>query len=80
MIIIHEERLADFEFWSGGEDTAKALTLEQMREMENVLSELYPDGIDATKLNDIFWFEQDWIAENLGFKDWEELEEKNENE
>jgi len=78
MTITHEEKLADFEFWSGGKDTAKALKPEQIRTMESVLSDLYPEGIDATKLNDIFWFEKEWIAETLGFKNWEDLEEKNE--
>ena len=27
-----------------------------------------------TQLNDILWFETDWIAEMLGFTDWECLE------
>jgi hypothetical protein len=34
-------------------------------EFENLINELYPDGIDATTLNDILWFEDQWIFEML---------------
>lgn len=30
--------------------------------------------MDATDVNDFFWFENDTIADWLGFSDWEELE------
>lgn len=34
---------------------------------------------DATELNDLFWFDRDYIAEILGYEDWEALEnERNE--
>ena len=35
---------------------------------ENLINELYPDGIDATTLNDILWFEDQWIFEALNIE------------
>ena len=37
-------------------------------EFENLINELYPDGIDATTLNDILWFEDQWIFEALNIE------------
>lgn len=80
MKIFEEKSLSDFSFWSGGEDTAKVLTSEQMEEIEAILEYEYPDGIDSTNLNDLFWFEDDTIAEWLGFDSFEALEHHNSEE
>lgn len=74
MKIYHEESLRNFEFWGGAKDTAEALTNEQLDQIEAILEEVHPDGLDAGELNDIFHFEVDWIAELLGFSSWENLE------
>jgi hypothetical protein len=68
-----EKSLSAFEFWSGAKETAKELTNEQLDQMESILEDCYPDGMTDTQINDIFWFEQDWIAEMLGFRSWEDL-------
>lgn len=73
MKITNEIRLAAFEPWSGAIETKKSLTLEELEQLEFMLEDCYPDGIDETQLNDILRFEQDWIAEMLGFTDWENL-------
>ncbi len=74
MKIYEEINLSGFEFWAGAKDTAAQLTEEEFDEIEIILEEMYPDGISDTTLNDLFWFENDWIAEMLGYSDWEELE------
>lgn len=74
MKIYYEKSLSDFEFWSGAKDRTKFLTIEDFDTIETIIEDLYPDGIDETKLNDLFWFEEDTIAEWLGFSSWEELE------
>ena len=74
MKVYSEISLKDFEAWSGGEDTLDTLTDQEVSELESILEEEYPDGIDETELNDILRFERDWIAELLGFNDWEDLE------
>ena len=66
MKIMHEDTITTFHFWSGAEDRAKLLTYEEKLQVEQELEELYPDGIDATQLNDLFWFDFEWIAELLG--------------
>ena len=75
-----EESLSQFNFWSGAINTAEHLTEEQFDQIESVLEDCYPDGITDTQINDIFWFEQDWIAECLGFADWETLVKHNKGE
>lgn len=80
MKITSEISLRDFEGWSGSVDTLNALTDEQKDDLEAILEELYPDGMDETSLNDLLWFEDDAIAEWLGFEDWEDLERENSGE
>ena len=77
MKIYNETSLSEFEFWSGGRERAEVLTSNQLDEIECILEDLYPDGLDATTINDLFWFEEDNIAQWLGFTDFEELERYN---
>ena len=65
--------LRSFRFWCGAKDTAKYLTPEELDRIEAILEELYPEGIDETTINDIFWFEDDAIAEWLGYSSFEEI-------
>ena len=74
MIITSEINLQDFEGWSGAESTLAMLSCSQINTLQSILEDTYPDGIDETHLNDILRFETDWIAELLGFTDWESLE------
>ena len=62
--------------WSGAVDTYN--TIEEAgktEEFESLIDELYPDGIEEVKLNDILWFESDWILEMLGLSEEEEEED-----
>ena len=80
MQIYYELDLPSFKAWSGAEDTIRVLTYEQIRQLEDELSDVYPEGLEETALNDVLWFERDWIAELLGFDDWEHLERVNNGE
>ena len=73
MKIYTEQSLRNFEFWSGAKDTAKYLTSEELDTLEEMLEDSFPDGIGETELNDIFWFEDDMLAEWLGYNDFEEI-------
>ena len=73
MRVTSEVKLYQFEFWSGAKETASHLSPSQMDIIENEIELLYPDGITETELNDIFWFNDDWIAEMLGYQDWNDL-------
>lgn len=74
MIVTSEIDLRNFEGWSGGESTLATLSYDQIDTLQFILEDAYPEGIDETHLNDILRFETDWIAELLGFTDWECLE------
>ena len=59
--------LRNFDAWAGAKDT-KELIIENGKEhdFEFLMEDLYPDGMTDTQLNDILWFEEDWICETLG--------------
>ena len=76
MKIYKDESISSFEFWSGAKDTVKYLTYEDMDTIEDILAELFPEGMSETELNDIFWFEEDTIAEWLGYDSFEEIMER----
>lgn len=75
MKIFKEESLRDFEFWSIAEENAKELSGEQLDQLEFILEDEYPDGIDDTTLNDLMWFEFGTIKEWLGIEDDEDEED-----
>lgn len=53
--------------WSGARYAAERLQEEGKGEaFMDLVNELYPDGIDRTALNDLMWFDRDWIYESLG--------------
>lgn len=80
MKVYKEMSLTDFEPWSGAKDRYNVLTYEQLEQLTAILEDEYPDGMIDTQVNDLLWFEEDWIAEMLGFTDWESLERYNNGE
>lgn len=67
----------DFEPWSGAVDTYERIEREgKLDELESVLEELYPDGIGETELNDLLWFEDDYIYGLLGIRTESEIREE----
>lgn len=64
MTVVYETHLRNFEFWSGGREFAQKLTPSELDTLESLLEENEP--WNETTLNDLFWFEQDYIAELLG--------------
>lgn len=77
MKVYEEISLQDFEFWSGAKETAEKIEdVNAWDELENLISELYPDGVDKTALNDLLWFDSDWILESLGIDEDEDEEEE----
>lgn len=73
MTIKTETTLKNFDFWSGAKDTVKYLTESELDTIESYLDELYPEGMTDTELNDFMWFEDDTIAELLGYNDFDEI-------
>lgn len=73
MKIYTEKNLRDFEFWSGAKDRAGYLTGDDLDIIESELEIEYPDGMSDTEINDIFWFEEDYLAQILGYDSFEDL-------
>lgn len=60
----------DFHPWSGAIPTYDLLKEEgRLNDFWALFEELYPDGLSDTGVNDILWFESEWIWEALGMKD-----------
>ena len=82
MKIISETSLAHFEYWSGAKDTANRIWEEKGEEgfdqLDAILEDMYPDGIDETELNDLLWFDAETVYEWFGIGDEDEEEEKDE--
>lgn len=72
MKIISETSISNFDFWGGAKDNAKELTNKQFNDLESILEDIYPEGMTDTQLNDLFWFDFDWIKEQLGIEEEEE--------
>ena len=53
--------------WSGAVETKEMIIKEGLvNDFDSLIEELYPDGLTETQLNDILWFEEDFIRESLG--------------
>lgn len=82
MKIYKEESLSNFEWWSGAVATADRIWEERgtegWNELEAILEDAYPDGMDETELNDLLWFEPETVYEWLGIGDEEEDEGEDE--
>ena len=74
--ITEESDLTDFEFWSGAKDTVAVMTSDDIRTISNYLGELYPEGMTPTQINDFFWFEDETIANWLGYDSFEDYENR----
>lgn len=68
MKLTKEVRLCDFEPWGGAFERFKQLTCEELDDLETLIDDIYPDGIDETMLNDLFWFEFPAVCEWLGLE------------
>lgn len=73
MKVTKELSLSNFDFWGGAKDRAQMLTIDELDEIEQQLEDVYPEGMDETQINDIFWFDFDWVAQMIGYEDEEDL-------
>jgi hypothetical protein len=61
-----EINLTNFDFWAGAKN--HSFTYNELQEIQFQLEEIYPDGIDETHLNDLFWFEDEFLCDLIGLK------------
>lgn len=76
MRIVKDETidLADFDAWGGAENTIHRLIAHgKCEELDAILTDMYPDGMDETSLNDLLRYEDDSIYGWVGLKTYSEL-------
>ena len=77
MTITYELDLSSFQAWSGAKDTLDRIQREgKCAELENILEELYPDGMTETELNDLLWFDSESVYEWLGIRSEEQIKKE----
>ena len=77
MTITYELDLNSFEAWSGAKETLERIQRDgKCAELENVLEELYPDGMTETELNDLLWFDSESVYEWLGIRSESQIKEE----
>lgn len=69
--------LDDYTPWGGAVSTWDTIQEKGLVDaLESTLEDIYPDGLTMSDLNDILWFEQDWLEDALGVKFNEENDEE----
>jgi hypothetical protein len=69
-VINNNLRLRDFKAWSGAIETKDKIIKEgKGDEFENLIDELFPEGLTETKLNDVLWFEDEMLFNELGIEE-----------
>ena len=68
MKIYRDENLSNFEFWSGAISNAEEFTLEELDRIGEELEAESPDGMDETQINDLMWFEPEYLASLIGLE------------
>ena len=71
MITIKKEiSLYDFQAWSGGKDTLdNIIEADKIDMLEDLLNDCFIE-ITETMLNDILWFNDQWLYEQLGMDEY----------
>lgn len=74
MYIAQDIALKDFQYWGGAKQFAERLTDHELQIIEEYLIDYY-DGIipNMTDINDIFWFEDKMLIEDILQYDYEEF-------
>lgn len=69
MTITYKLDLNRFEAWSGAKETLEKIQREgKCSLLEQILDDIYPDGMTETELNDLLWFESETVYEWLGIR------------
>ena len=77
MTITYELDLNSFQAWSGAKDTLDRIQREgKCGLLEQILEDIYPDGMTETQLNDLLWFDSESVYEWLGIRSEEQIEKE----
>lgn len=60
----------DYQPWAGAIDIYSLIDCSnKLEELDNLITECYPEGLTETELNDLLWFDSDWVLSSLGIED-----------
>ena len=77
MTITYELDLNRFEAWSGAKETLERIQCEgKCSLLEQILEDIYPDGMTETELNDLLWFDSESVYEWLGIRSESQIEKE----
>lgn len=66
---LQRRKFKQFEFWSGAVTNAKEFTLEELDRIgEELETADNGDGYDETQINDLMWFEPEYLASLIGLE------------
>ena len=72
-IIKTRDDLNNYEPWEGAVHTLdKIKEADKLDSLEVMLKEMYPKGITVKKLNNLLWFEDNWVYSMLNIKPYDE--------
>lgn len=81
MKITKEISFSQFEPWSGAVDTYNLIAEAGKGDaFESLVEDLYPDGLSDTELNDLLWFDSDWLLDSLGITEEDDDEDEEDEE
>lgn len=73
--------LGDYQPWQGAVETYNRIKdAGKLDDFEILMEEAYPEGLTMTGLNDILWFEPEWVFEMLGMDNGDEDDDYDEYE
>ena len=56
--------------WAGARDTYALIDCnDKLEDLDRLITDCFPEGLTETALNDILWFDSDWVLSNLGIED-----------
>jgi len=64
MKVTTDLNLRNFNFWSGAKE--HEFNNKELNSIESELECLYPEGLTEAQVNDLFWFEEDFLCECIG--------------
>lgn len=64
------QTLLTFDAWSGAVETKETIIENRKsQQFDQLIEVIFPDGLTDTELNDILWFETDWVYEALRIRE-----------
>jgi hypothetical protein len=66
MKVINEINLTNFNFWAGAKN--HSFTYNELKDIEFQLEDIYNEGMEEVQVNDLFWFEEEFLCELIGLK------------